>query len=80
MVFNEDEKKDDEKKDDAPGGIMQKLIESRTVMRRLGKPAEIAAAICFLACERDASYITSETIIVAGGMPASRLSPTQAGL
>lgn len=37
-----------------------------TPMARFGEPREIAAAICFLA-SRDASYITGQTVYVAGG-------------
>ncbi|RZC37885.1 dehydrogenase/reductase SDR family member 4 [Asbolus verrucosus] len=40
-------------------------------MNRLGLPQDISGAVAFLASE-DASYITGETIIIAGGM-ASRL-------
>lgn len=35
-------------------------------MKRFGKTSEIASAVAFLASE-DASYITGETIVVAGG-------------
>lgn len=35
-------------------------------MKRFGKPSEIANAVVFLASE-DASYVTGETIVVAGG-------------
>jgi 2-hydroxycyclohexanecarboxyl-CoA dehydrogenase len=38
-----------------------------TVMRRIGEPDEVAAAIAFLACD-DASYITGQTINVSGGL------------
>lgn len=37
-----------------------------TTMGRFGTPDELAAAICFLA-SRDASYITGQTLYVAGG-------------
>ncbi|XP_063535628.1 dehydrogenase/reductase SDR family member 4 isoform X1 [Cydia strobilella] len=38
-------------------------------MQRFGKPSEIAAAVAFLA-SNDASYVTGETIVVAGGAHA----------
>mgnify|MGYP000091094599 FL=1 len=42
------------------------LLEQVPV-KRLGKPEEIAAAVCYLASE-NASYVTGETIHVNGGM------------
>lgn len=36
---------------------------------RLGEPKDIAGVVAFLASE-DASYITGETIIAAGGAPS----------
>jgi 2-hydroxycyclohexanecarboxyl-CoA dehydrogenase len=36
-------------------------------MRRLGRPADVAAAVAFLACE-DAAYITGQTLSVSGGL------------
>ncbi len=38
-----------------------------TLLGRLGTPQDMAAAVAFLASD-DASYITAETIVVAGGM------------
>lgn len=41
-------------------------IKASVAMGRLGKPSEIADAVCFLASER-ASYITGQTLLVNGG-------------
>ena len=38
-------------------------------MKRVGQPEEIAGTAAFL-CSDDASYVTGETIIVAGGTNA----------
>ena len=37
-----------------------------TPLGRFGEPEELAAAICFLAAD-EASYITGQTLYVAGG-------------
>ncbi|MFC3215361.1 SDR family oxidoreductase [Novosphingobium panipatense] len=37
-----------------------------TPMARFGEPDELAAAICFFASD-DASYVTGQTLFVAGG-------------
>lgn len=44
----------------------------QTLLGRLGRPEDIAAAVAFLASD-DAAWITAETLVVAGGAPASRL-------
>ena len=47
-----------------------RVIESMThnvPMRRLGTPADVAAAVCFLASE-EAGYITGQTLSVSGGL------------
>jgi 3-oxoacyl-[acyl-carrier protein] reductase len=45
----------------------RKAAQSRVPMRRLGRPAEVAAAVRFLA-SAEASYITGATLQVDGGM------------
>jgi 2-hydroxycyclohexanecarboxyl-CoA dehydrogenase len=46
--------------------MVQGMIDS-TVMRRLGEPDEVAAAIAYLA-SGEASYVTGETLGVSGGL------------
>ena len=41
-------------------------VDARVPLGRLGKPEEVASAVCFLASD-DASYITGSTLIVDGG-------------
>jgi NAD(P)-dependent dehydrogenase (short-subunit alcohol dehydrogenase family) len=49
-------------------GIDPKAIGDGTMLRRVGRPEEVAAAIVFLASDA-ASYITAKTIAVDGGHP-----------
>ena len=39
----------------------------RPLLRRIGEPEEVAAAIAFLASD-DASYVTGQTLNVSGGL------------
>ncbi|XP_059624569.1 tropinone reductase-like 3 [Cornus florida] len=48
---------------------VRKAIEEKTLLNRLGTTEDMAAATAFLASD-DASYITGETLVVAGGIPS----------
>ncbi|KAL6544709.1 hypothetical protein OROMI_023571 [Orobanche minor] len=48
---------------------MRKSLEEKTLLNRLGTTQDMAAAAAYLASD-DASYITGETLVVAGGMPS----------
>jgi 2-hydroxycyclohexanecarboxyl-CoA dehydrogenase len=55
---------------DALGEIGERMVQGMidsTVMRRLGEPDEVAAAIAYLASD-EASYVTGETVGVSGGL------------
>lgn len=45
---------------------MVEMQKARTFLGRLGTAEDMAAAVAFLASE-DASYITGETLVIAGG-------------
>ena len=52
------------------GELGQRIIDgmvSKTPLRRLGQPEEVAAAIVFLASD-DASYVTGQSLGVSGGL------------
>ena len=49
--------------------MQKKDIEDKTLLNRLGTTKDMAAATAFLASD-DASYITGETLVVAGGIPS----------
>ncbi len=46
--------------------VKRRIRESRTALRRLAEPEEVAAVAAFLASD-DASYITGQTVFVDGG-------------
>lgn len=49
-------------------------VVSRTPMRKVGEPADVAAAIAFL-CMPTAAYITGQTIAVDGGFTINGFQP-----
>lgn len=49
--------------------LQRKAAEDQTLLQRLGTPEDMAAATAFLASD-DASYITGENLVVAGGIPS----------
>jgi 3-oxoacyl-[acyl-carrier protein] reductase len=52
-----------------PQAIRERSLE-RILLRRFGKPAEVAAVTTFLASD-EASYIAGQTIVVDGGLTAA---------
>lgn len=48
---------------------MKQSLEDKTLLQRLGTTQDMAAAAAYLASD-DASYVTGETLVVAGGMPS----------
>jgi 3-oxoacyl-[acyl-carrier protein] reductase len=47
-------------------GDMRKMFEAQSPLRRIGQPHDIAAAAVFFASP-DSSWITGETLRIAGG-------------
>ncbi|MBJ3775813.1 SDR family NAD(P)-dependent oxidoreductase [Acuticoccus mangrovi] len=56
----------------------RRVVMSRTPMRRIGAPEEIASIVAFLASE-EASYMTGQTVFADGGrLPLNYTVPTEA--
>lgn len=53
------------------GEKLLKVMEDATLLRRLGRAEEVAAAVAFIA-SREAGYVTGETLGVSGGMGISQ--------
>ncbi|XP_027339094.1 tropinone reductase-like 3 [Abrus precatorius] len=53
----------------ATNDAIREGLEKKALIRRLGTTEDMAAATAFLASD-DASYITGENLVVAGGMPS----------
>ncbi len=51
-------------------GELKESYRARTLLKRLGRPEDIANAALFL-CSSEADYITGHLLPVSGGMPAS---------
>jgi dehydrogenase/reductase SDR family protein 4 len=47
--------------------LQERMQIESTNLKRLGTPQDIAGAVAFLSSP-DASYVTGETLVVAGGM------------
>jgi NAD(P)-dependent dehydrogenase (short-subunit alcohol dehydrogenase family) len=58
-----------ERSKDGPVESKKRLI-SRTPMKRLGEPAEIAKSIAFLLDTKQSSFLTGQSIVVDGGATA----------
>jgi 2-hydroxycyclohexanecarboxyl-CoA dehydrogenase len=52
---------------DEAGAKLIASLERAVPMRRLGEPADVAAAVAFFASE-EAGFITGQTLSVSGGM------------
>jgi 3-oxoacyl-[acyl-carrier protein] reductase len=57
-------------------GEFRKQLEAQTPLGRIGQPKDIAPAAVFLASQ-DASWITGETLLIAGGLRYRRDRPSR---
>ncbi|MCO5386586.1 MAG: SDR family oxidoreductase [Desulfosporosinus sp.] len=48
-----------------PENMLENLV-SQTAFKRMGKPSEVAEAVAYL-CSEEASWVTGEELLVAGG-------------
>ncbi len=48
-----------------PAQVFENIV-NQTVFKRVGKPSEVADAVAYL-CSDEASWITGEELLVAGG-------------
>ena len=53
----------------SPEQVLTNLVAPRCLMKRFGKPEEVAPAVLFLASD-EASYVTGATLVVDGGFSA----------
>jgi 2-hydroxycyclohexanecarboxyl-CoA dehydrogenase len=53
--------------EDERGAKLMAALERAVPMKRLGEPADVAAAVAFLASE-EAAFITGQTLSVSGGL------------
>jgi 3-oxoacyl-[acyl-carrier protein] reductase len=54
-----------------PGSLVEQRLIATTPLGRVGRPQEIAAAICYFLSE-DASFATGQTLFVDGGLSIGR--------
>jgi NAD(P)-dependent dehydrogenase (short-subunit alcohol dehydrogenase family) len=53
---------------DVPQQLIDQYVQEHQLIKRQGKMTDLANALLFF-CSEDASFITGETLLVAGGHP-----------